>query len=31
MAPTGAHDALDYLGSRVVGTAIDAALLVLRP
>ncbi len=25
-APAGAHDALDYLGSRVLGTALDAAL-----
>ncbi len=28
-APAGAHDALDYLSSRVVGTAVDAALRVL--
>jgi len=28
-APAGAHNALDYLSSRVVGTAVDAALRVL--
>lgn len=28
-APAGAHDALDYLSSRVVGTAVDAALRVV--
>lgn len=28
-APTSAHDALDYLSSRVVGAAVDAALRVI--
>jgi hypothetical protein len=28
-SPAGAHDAIDYLSSRVVGTAVDAALRVL--